>query len=440
MQESISVTDFLNNEYNESALYINYRSTPSYIDGLKNSGRKTIYTIKKKNIKEEVKVSALGSMVIAESSYIHGDTGIQGTIVTLSQSYCGSNNLPPLEGVGAFGTRFSNESASSRYIFSKPSDYFNLLYKKEDDCNLISQEFEGDEIEPRFYVPTLPMLLINGCTGIGVGFASKVLNRSAENLVKAIRNKLENKRLMDAWFKPYWNGFKGDVEKLSSNKWLIKGLATRNGKKVTITELPLPYTLADYLGDLRKLRDSGLITKFVDFSEDDNYKFEVTLSEEEAKKTDEQIFQDLKLYNTITECLTCIDENNAIKEYSSVRDIFEDYYKIKIEYLEKRIKSEIARLEKEEKYLKEIYDFIHEVIEGKIDLKVKKVELEKSLKEKGYSNVDKLISMPLYSLTQDKAKETETKWKEKKKELSLMKKETPKSIWERDLGELEKYL
>ena len=126
------------------------------------------------------------------------------------------------------------------------------------------------------------------------------------------------------------------------------------------------------------------------------------------------------------------------KEFNNVREIFDKYYKIKIEYMKLRIISEIKRLKKEESDLKEIYEFIQEVIKGTVVLKdKKKAEVEAVLKDKGYTIIDKLISMPLYSITIDKAKEIEKKWKDKIKEREAMEKETPENYWLKDINELE---
>ena len=433
----MEITNFLNNTYSDSALYINFRSTPSYIDGFKNSGRKCLFTIKRKNPKTEIKVSNFAGSIIDESNYIHGNSSMEGTIVTLSQNYCGSNNVPILEGIGSFGTRFCPEPAAPRYIFVRQTPYLDCIFKDADDVNLIHQEFEGDEIEPMYYVPTLPMLLVNGASGIGVGFSSTILSRSTANMIKAVRNKIEGKKVSRDLFTPYWKGFKGTITNVDLNKWEVKGIAEIVGKNVTISELPISLSLLKYTDELKKLKDKGIIEKFIDFSEDDNFSFKVTLTENEAKKPKEVIFKDLKLTDTISENLVCIDENNAIREYVSVVDIFNDYYKIKIQYLGKRIKSELKRLSEEELYLKESVKFIKEVIKGTINLKLKKAEVEANLKEKKYVNIDRLLAMPLYSITADKAKELENKWKDKLAEIEKMKAETPESIWKKDLDELE---
>lgn len=435
-----TITDFLEDDFSSSALYLSYRSLPSVADGLKQSHRKAVYTIKKRNIKDRQKVSQFGPLVAAETDYLHGDVSIIGAITTLGQDYAGTNNLPLLVADGNFGTRFSHDPSAPRYIYTYPQKYFNALFKKEDDCNLITQIFEGGVIEPRFYVPTLPLVLVNGCTGIGVGFASKILSRDSKNIITAIRATLDKKRFALKWLTPSFKGFTGDVVSVGDNKWLIKGKCSLKGSKLSITEIPVSYSLADYLTILKKLKDKGTILKYTDSSENDQFKFEVVLPVEEFSKDLDTIMGDLKLIVPFTESLTCLNEDNAITEYASPKDIFDNYVKIKLEYLTKRIKSEIDRLTKEAANLKEIYNFIKDVIEGKINLKLKKAEVEKQIKNRGYVNVEKLLNMPLVSITEERANEAKTKWEAKEKELDAMKHETPESLWKKDLDELEKLI
>ena len=433
----MEISKFLNDQYADSALYINYRSTASFIDGLKNSTRKIVYTIKKQNIKNQMKVSALGSKVVDTSGYLHGDTSIQGAIVTLAQNFCGTNILPILEPIGSFGTRHIPEAAAPRYIFTKPSYYFDNLFKKEDDKNLIKQEFEGEEIEPMFYVPTVPLLLINGSTGIGVGFASTILSRGIDNVLELVKNFLNGKKSKDELYKPYWSGFKGEIIPIENNKWEIRGhIAEIKNKKVIIDELPISCTLSGYIKTLKKLKEKGVIEKYIDYSENDNFNFEITLTN--TSDNIDKIMNDLKLVETITENLVCIDENNAVKEYESIKEIFKDFCKVKISFLEKRIASEIKRLEEELNYLENCYNFVTSVLSKKINISDKKTIVEKYLKDNGYEYIDKLMSMPISSLTEDKVKELKSKLEAKSLELKKMKSETPITIWKKDIEELEK--
>ena len=447
----MKITEFLNTTYRDAAIYMNYRNTSSLVDGLKNGGRKAVYTALGKNLTKEVKVSNFAGAIIDNSNYLHGNVSMEGTLVNLSQDFTGSNNLPILKGIGAFGTRFVPEAAASRYIFIKNQDYLTKLFKKEDEVNLISQEFEGDKIEPMFYVPTVPLILINGDVGIGVGFSSKILPRSLDNIIKAIEDKLSEKEISEDLFIPYWNGFNGSIKYLGNCKWEIRGKATINGNKVLIEEIPITWNLQNYTQHLKSLRDAPSdekkkkkwikkVEKFIDYSENDIFKFEVKLSPEEAAKSQEVILKDLGLIDTITENLVCIDEKNSTAEFKTAKEIFDKYFDIKIKFLNDRKKSELVRLKKEYEKAEELYNFITEVINGTINIKAKKADIEKEMSSKGYKNIDKLISIPLYSISEDKALEAKSKMENKKIELEAMKKETAKSLWLKDLKELKEAL
>lgn len=434
-----NISDYLNNDYMSAALYLAYRACPNLCDGLKNSGRKIVYTIKKDNIKDELKVSALGGKITTDAGYLHGESSIEGAIVTAGQNYTGANNVNFIEPSGNFGTRFSNTASSARYIFAKPAAYFNLIFRPEDDCNLITQEFEGDEIEPRFYVPTVPLLLVNGSSGIGVGFKTDIYARPLKNVISLLKAKLNKGRIMKKWYYPCWNGFIGDITEIDKNKWQVSGIATLSKKKLSITELPIGIELKTYLDILNDARDKGIITSYLDYSDPrtDRFHFEVTLSDEESKKSLEAIFNDLKLTVTLTEILTCLDENNAIQEFNSIEEILDKYIAIKLYYMDLRIKSEVTRLEKELAELDEICRFIDEVLNDTLNLKQKKTDLEKEMAAKKYTLITRLLAMPFNSLTAERVIELQKKRAAKKKELDQMKQETPKSLWLKDLDELE---
>lgn len=433
------ISDYLNNDYMSAALYLAYRACPNLCDGLKNSGRKIVYTIKKDNIKEALKVSALGGKITTDAGYLHGEASIEGAIVTAGQNYTGANNVNFIEPSGNFGTRFSNTASSARYIFAKPAPYFNLIFRPEDDCNLITQEFEGEEIEPRFYVPAVPLLLVNGSSGIGVGFKTDIYARPLKNIILLLKAKLNKTRIMKKWYYPCWNGFTGEVADLGNNKWQISGTAVLNRKKLTVTELPIGIELKSYLDILNDAKDKGIITSYLDYSDPrtDRFHFEITLSDEESKKSQELIFNDLKLTVTLTEILTCLDENNAIQEFNSIEEILDKYIAIKLQYMDLRIKSEIKRLEKELNDIDEVCRFIDEVLNDTISLKQKKAMLEKDMAEKGYTIIPRLLAMPFSSLTTERVTDLKKQRQAKKKELDNMKQETPNSLWIKDLEELE---
>ena len=177
-----SVQDFFENEYVNQASYDNLRKIASCIDGLKNSSRKVICTTIDKNISENLKISQFSNKAAEYCEYLHGD--LSPVVTNLAKDFSGTNNLPLLFKKGNFGTRLSNEASASRYIFARKSDNLDTLFVKDDNSILVEQYFEGSKIEPKFYVPSLPILLINGSEGISSGFAQKILTRDVKEIKK----------------------------------------------------------------------------------------------------------------------------------------------------------------------------------------------------------------------------------------------------------------
>lgn len=83
----MKIDKFYLEEYLSFASYDNYRKIASYVDGLKPSARKCIYTVLKKNIATPKKVSSLKALVADTTSYIHGDGSLVGVIVNLAQNF-----------------------------------------------------------------------------------------------------------------------------------------------------------------------------------------------------------------------------------------------------------------------------------------------------------------------------------------------------------------
>ena len=199
----MNITEYFNVDVCNSASYDNYRKIGSVIDGLKPSSRKCLYTIVKNNISTPKKVSQLKSDAASQTQYLHGDQSLEGVIVSMAQNFAGSNNIPLLKREGAFGTRLIHAAAAGRYIFTCKEDYLDKIFKKEDEAVLIEQVFEGETIEPKYYVPILPMLLVNGSIGLTTGFTQKILQHNPKDLIAYIEAKLSGKtpkKTIKPWF------------------------------------------------------------------------------------------------------------------------------------------------------------------------------------------------------------------------------------------------
>jgi len=94
----------------------------------------------------------------------------------MAQNFVGSNNINLLLPIGQFGTRNQGgkEAASARYIFTSISPVTRHLFHEADDAVLTYCEEEGQSIEPNYYLPIIPLALVNGAEGIGTGWSTSI--------------------------------------------------------------------------------------------------------------------------------------------------------------------------------------------------------------------------------------------------------------------------
>jgi len=166
----------------------------------------------KRKLKNEIKVAQLSGYVAEHSAYHHGEVSLQQTIVSMAQHFVGANNISLLLPIGQFGTRImgGKDSASARYIFTSLSPVTRTIFHEADDAVLTYLEEEGQSIEPNYYLPIIPMSLVNGAEGIGTGWSTFIPQHDPRQIVRNIRNLMQGKELetMHPWYK----GFMGTIE------------------------------------------------------------------------------------------------------------------------------------------------------------------------------------------------------------------------------------
>lgn len=432
----IKLTDFFNNDYVNYAGYDNTRKIASYIDGLKSGSRKVIYTILEKNIKDPLKVSQLSSKVAEFAEYLHGS--LDGVIVTLAQDYCGTNNMPLLQKKGNFGTRFTPEASASRYIFASGSKTFFSLFNKDDTPVLDQQWFEGVEIEPKFYTPSLPVILINGSDGVSSGFAQKILPRNPEDVKKAVIYYIKTGQVLP--LNPWFNGFNGTVEAGENpNQWLIKGAIKRiANNKVQIVEVPVGYDLKSYIKVLDSLVDDGVIQDYKDLS-DSEFNFVVTIPKAKLDALSEsQLLSELKLIKKITENFTCMSESNSIVEFNSPDDIIINFARIKREYTTKRKEHIINVKTSNLDILNAKIKFLNLIITNKLKINKRPIEdIERDLIKHEFKQCngswDYLLGLKIQDLTETKLNKLKEQAQQLTSELESYKTMSVDKIWCKDI-------
>jgi DNA topoisomerase-2 len=229
----VKYSDFINREYILFSKYDNERSIPCLVDGFKPSQRKVLFACFKRKLKAEVKVAQLTGYIAEHSAYHHGEVSLQMTIVNMAQSFVGSNNVNLLTPSGQFGTRSmgGKDSASPRYIFTKLEPITRLIFHPDDDSLLTYLTDDGMTIEPEYYVPVIPMVLVNGADGIGTGWSTNIPNYNPREIITNIRRMIGGEEPHP--MVPYYHGFTGEVSFLN--------FFTRAERNVHLTRWSLRY-------------------------------------------------------------------------------------------------------------------------------------------------------------------------------------------------------
>ena len=415
----ISYNKFINRELILFSMYDNQRSIPSVCDGLKPSERKILYGCFKKNLREEIKVAQLVGYISEHTAYKHGEQSLAGTIVAMAQNFVGSNNINLLMPNGQFGTRNKGgkDCASSRYIFTELNKVTRHLFN-QNDSPLMDYIFEeGQKIEPKWYLPIIPMILVNGCEGIGTGWRSQLPCFNPHEIIRSLKSKLKGNNFLP--LEPWYKGYQGDIKENEQNKghYIVTGKYhwdENNPKKVIITEIPIKKWTEDYKYFLQELMGIEIASRNNDDNKkkgkNNNRKRSQDNSEEEEKqkkKKKEIIIEDIRenhTYNRVCFEVTILDEyvkklkedddlfiktfnlqstiniknmvlfspEGKLKKYNSIEEILETFYNLRLEYYHLRKDYMISLLKKEVDTLSNKARFIKMVIEDELVIKRKK--------------------------------------------------------------------
>mgnify|MGYP003384709946 CR=1 FL=1 len=465
LQTQITYDEFINSELIHFSKHDCDRNIPNIMDGLKTALRKVVYASFKRNLSTEIKVAQLGGYVSEHSAYHHGEASLAGAIIGLAQTFLGSNNINLLEPCGQFGTRLKggSDNASPRYIFTRLSKITRIIFPQLDDNVLQYLNDDGQQIEPMFYAPILPMILINGTNGIGTGFSSTIYCYNPIDILNYLTNKLTTNQPYTQEFIPWYDNFTGTICKIEENKYLIKGKYEKiNEDTIIITELPIGFWTEDFKELLETLADprdkdgnklTSLIKSFDDMSTDLLVEFIVILPSGMLNKLEQTSYDNncngihklFKLSATIsTTNMHLFNSKDKLVKYNSVTDIIDDYfitrlelYQVRKDYLINAMNVEIETLNNKKKY-------IQEILNGTIDLRNKKKDqIIKLLNDKKYKVIDDdqnykyLIKMPMDIVSEENIQKIFKDVDEKYNELNILQNTTIQELWLQELQQFK---
>lgn len=440
-----TVEDFFDKEVRDYAIYVvENRAIPSVIDGFKPSQRKIAHTangVWKTGNEKPMKVFQLGGLAAAKTFFHHGS--LDGTIIGMAQSF--KNSMPIFQGVGQFGSLRAPSAGAPRYIGVKFNENFRLLYKDFDLC--IPQHEEGEEIEPKFFLPIIPTVLLNGGSGIAVGFATNILNRNPAELAEACLAVLNGKKCPEV--RPWISGFRGEFRRVpdAPKSWTIHGkFEIKNTTTVEITEVPPSWTYEAYEGHLDALVEKGTLVSYEDHSsEHPRYILKFTRQKLADLQAKDRLDAVLKMTEREGENYTTLDETGSLKIFQSPEEIIKYFVDFRLKYYDKRKQKILDRLKAEILDLDAKSRFIKVILDGKLTINNrKKADIESDLDtlkfDRDSGNFDHLLRMPIHSLTQEKFDELLNQAKKKQEEHDKIQVTSPKDMYVLDIKELLKKL
>lgn len=484
-QKDVSIHDFTHKALKHFSEHDNHRSIPSLCDGLKPAQRKVLYGCFKRNLVKEAKVAQLAGYISEHTAYHHGETSLVECIIAMAQNYVASNNINLLNPNGQFGTRLLNgkDASSPRYIFTNLNELTPILFNKLDEPLLEFLDDDGQIIEPRWYLPILPMILVNGSVGIGTGYSTNIPSFNPLTIADNIYNLMDGKPLAE--MTPWYRGFKGQITKSTEKQYICKGVYhILNDTTLEITELPIGVWTApyfEYLDELiidksvtdAKKKKKQCITSYNKENDctDTNVhiivkipkitmdKYKQDLSELEA---DFHLSKNINLSN-----MHMFNSKNQITKYDSTESIMEEFYHLRLDYYLKRKTYWLIRMKKELDIMAAKIRFIEYVRDQKIDIRqaeediiVKLEELnfpkfspsdlnpnhkkqqqqnsnddeeESKEQESDKFSYDYLLRMQIRTLTEKVKNEMKNQYEKRMAEYKELENKTEKTLWKEDL-------
>ena len=428
----VPYTDFIHKDLIHFSNYNLERAIPSMMDGLKVSQRKILYAAFKRNLTSEIRVAQFAGYVSEHSGYHHGEASLNEAIIGMAQDFMGANNLPWLVPQGQFGTRIQGgkDSASPRYIHTYLQSVVKKLVPSEDFPVLTYRDDDGLPVEPDFYAPVLPMLLVNGSRGIGTGYSTSIPGYNPKELKEMLVAWLKGQSdALNRTLKPYFKGFKGTV----ADDGTLQGLYTKQKDEFIVTELPPGTWTQDYREWLEKQLAEGTVKDFVDTSTDTDIHIRI-------KGMDEAVLVKSLTDKVKTTNMHAFNSKGVITKYDSPNAILKEFADVRLALYETRRQHQLKALHDEMPYHVNVVKFIEDQVKDTPTLVLKKktrAECDTMFQTAGYTSIDGyeyLLKLPVSSFTAEQIAKHEAQLAALRAEHVRLESLRPAEMWLMDLA------
>lgn len=405
-EETQTASNYILDTSREYSVYVcENRAIPKVADGLKDGPRKALWLMRNKT--EKIKTVSMSGEMISSGLYLHGDASASGAISMLAAPYV--NNVPLIEGIGAFGTRVAPVEGigAPRYTYVKKNKAGDMLLYQDLDVVPLKDNYDGSVKEPEHFLPIIPLVLLNGVSGLAVGWSTSILPRNLKKLIEATKQALDGKE--PKGLEPSYDYLNIDVKQLEENVWQFSGKAEIvDSSTVRIKELPPGINLESFKKRLNKMEEEEKFNSYTDKSTsviDILVKFKRGTV---ANWTEDQAIDFFKIREKVTERIVVIDWNGSrIRQFDNAATVVKEFAAWRLQWYTNRFQKKLDDDNYELRYwqgMKACFDdklperLIKKADKSAILDEVKTITAKHSLDD---SQLDKIASLPTYRWAAD---------------------------------------
>jgi DNA gyrase subunit A len=423
------------------------RAIPHIRDGLKPVHRRTLYSLHQTgtHYNQPYKKSARIVGDVIGKYHPHGDTAVYDTLVRMAQDF--SLRYLLVDGQGNFGSIDNDPPAAMRYTEVRLTKISNLLLN-DLDKNTVNfvPNYDGSLTEPEIFPSLLPMLLLNGSSGIAVGMATSVPPHNLKELIDTFIYFVDNREASTAQLMEILNGPDFPTGAVIYGKYsLQKAYETGKGnivvrarsivetdkkgkQSIIITEIPYLVNKAKILETIDNLRKSKKITGISearDESDRDGMRIVIEIKKDEIPDVIlNSLFKYTQLQSTFSINLLAIANNQPIQ--LNLKEYFNYFLGHRREIVRRRSLFELEKAEKRAHIIEGL-----KIALDKLDLVIKiirgsknRAEAKENLLEQlplTSAQADAILDMQLYRLTGLEIDKLENEYAELLKQIDYLK-------------------
>ncbi|MEI6330378.1 MAG: DNA topoisomerase (ATP-hydrolyzing) [Pseudanabaena sp. ELA645] len=347
------------------------RALPDARDGLKPVHRRIIYAMHELGLVPDRPFRKCARVVgdVLGKYHPHGDQSVYDALVRLVQDF--SSRYPLLAGHGNFGSVDNDPAAAMRYTECRLAAIGNeaMLSEIEEDVVDFVDNFDGSEQEPAVLPAQLPMLLLNGATGIAVGMATNIPPHNLSEIVDGAIALIDNPDLPDDQLlslipapdfptggiimnqegvrDAYLTG-RGSITVrgvAAVEQFGGKGTGKRTKLAIIITELPYQVNKAAWIEKIAELVNNEKINGISDIrdeSDREGMRVVIELKKDIAPEVIlEQLYRQTALQSTFGASLLALQGSQP--KQMSLRELLQEFLSFREETLVKRFRYQLKK-------------------------------------------------------------------------------------------------